>query len=69
MNKIYQSERENLELVKHEWDLEYVEKRLLGIFLKGKIMFMKKGLPTKDEKLKKAPSMSLPKSKEKRTKH
>ena len=29
INKVYQSERENLELVKHEWDLENVEKRLL----------------------------------------
>jgi len=31
INKVYQSERENLELVKHTWDLENVEKRLLLI--------------------------------------
>lgn len=29
INKVYQSERENLELVKHEWSLDGVEKRLL----------------------------------------
>jgi len=29
-NKVFQSERENLELVKHEWELENVEKRLLA---------------------------------------
>jgi len=29
-SKIYQSERENLELIKHEWELENVEKRILG---------------------------------------
>jgi hypothetical protein len=30
IQKVYQSEKENLELVKHEWDCEDVEKRLLG---------------------------------------
>jgi hypothetical protein len=31
VNKIYQSERENLELIKHEWELENVERKLLGV--------------------------------------
>jgi len=30
INKVYQSERENLELVKHEWDLDAAEMRVLG---------------------------------------
>lgn len=30
INKVFQSERDNLELVKHEWELENVENRLLG---------------------------------------
>jgi predicted site-specific integrase-resolvase len=30
INKMFQSERDNLELVKHEWELENVELRLLG---------------------------------------
>ncbi len=30
MYKIFQSERENLELIKHEWELERVEQRLLS---------------------------------------
>jgi len=31
--KVYQSEKENLELVRHEWDVENVEARLLGKFV------------------------------------
>jgi len=30
INKVYQAEKENLELVKHEWELENVEERLMG---------------------------------------
>lgn len=29
MSKIYKSERENLDLVQYEWDLEHVEERLI----------------------------------------
>jgi len=29
--KVYQSERENLELTKHEYDLENAEKKLMGV--------------------------------------
>jgi hypothetical protein len=29
MNSIFQSERENIELVKHEWILENIESRIL----------------------------------------
>jgi hypothetical protein len=33
INKIYQAEKDNLELVKHEWELESVEERLMGKFI------------------------------------
>jgi len=36
INKVYQSEKENLELVKHEWELENVEQRIMGIELEEK---------------------------------
>jgi len=47
INKVFQSEKENLELVKHEWELENVEQRLMGIGLEGK-----KEIPLEQKKIK-----------------
>jgi len=46
--KIFQSERENLELVKHEWDLENVEKRLLHHAAQFPVSGIRSSLPTDD---------------------
>jgi len=58
INKVFQSERENLELVSHEWDMEFAEKRLLGIgktdkeVLEGgpKTKFVNRKLPVDNKK-------------------
>lgn len=50
INKVYQSEKENLELVKHEWDLENVEQRLLKNFVPTRKIYSENIIASDDSK-------------------